>query len=79
MSAQPIPIDKLQLEAKRRRAEIRSDALYVSGALMVSAGLGLIRVHFGLIAAGGFCLILPCLELATGFIRGLKAPLPRGR
>jgi hypothetical protein len=78
MSAQPVPIDKQQEEVKRRRrAEFRSDALYVAGALLVTAGMAMIRIRWGFIAAGLFCMLLPLLELATGFIRGLKAPAPR--
>jgi len=75
MSAQPIPIAAKQQEelAKRRRAERRSDVLYVVGALMVTAGVSLFRIRWGLIAGGFFCMLLPMLELATGFIRGIRA------
>jgi len=38
----------------------------------------MIRIRYGLIALGAFCLLLPMLELATSFIRGLRAQQPRG-
>ncbi len=80
MSAQPIPISKLEELTKRKRAaELRSDVLYIAGAVMVTVGLGMLRIAAGLIAGGCFCLLLPCLELATGFIRGLHAWRPRSR
>lgn len=66
-----------EIAKKKRRAEIRTDALYVAGALLVTAGVAKIRPSWGLIAAGFFCMLLPLLELATGFIRGLRMPLSR--
>jgi hypothetical protein len=75
MSSQPIqmPIPKQEELAKaKRRAALRSDLLYLAGAVLVTIGVGLIRVKFGLITAGGFCLLPPGLELASGFIRGLR-------
>lgn len=73
MSAQPIPIATKQEElAKRRRAELRSDVLYIAGALMVTLGVSLFHIRWGLIAGGSFCMLLPLLELATGFIRGIR-------
>jgi hypothetical protein len=79
MSSQPIPIgtrqqQEAELLKKRRRSARRSDALYIAGAVLVAAGLGCIRFYLAPIALGVFCLILPGLELATGFIRGLRAP-----
>lgn len=87
MSAQPIqPIrpsvtperaKQEELAKKKRRSELRTDALYIVGALLVTAGIATLRISWGLIAAGFFCMLLPLLELATGFIRGLRIPLPR--
>jgi hypothetical protein len=78
MSSQPVSINRQQqteeLKAKRQRAERRSDALYVAGAVLMSAGLGWIRIYLALIALGIFCLVFPALELITGFIRGLRSP-----
>lgn len=78
MSTQPVPINHLrqsdEMKAKQKRAARRSDALYVAGAVLVAAGLGCIRLYLAPIALGAFCLLLPLLELATGFIRGLRAP-----
>ena len=84
MSAKPISISDLDrqrgkeeiLKAKRR-AEFRSDALYVAGAVLVTTGVSMVRIRWGLIAAGFFCMLLPLLELATGFIRGLRNVQPR--
>lgn len=75
MSAQPIPITKQEeLAKKKRRAEFRSDALYVAGAVLVTTGVCNLRLSWGLIAGGSFCMLIPLLELATGFIRGLRMP-----
>jgi hypothetical protein len=75
MSAQPIPITKQEeLAQKKRRAEFRSDALYIAGSLLVTAGVSLVHISWGLVTGGCFCMLLPLLELATGFIRGLKTP-----
>lgn len=75
MSTQPIPIaqqsKEQQLQAKLR-ADFRSDMLYVAGGVLVSIGAGIIRVRYGVISAGAFCLLPPVLELASGFIRGLR-------
>jgi hypothetical protein len=76
MSSNPVPINRQQreqLDAKaRKRASWRADALYVCGAALVTSGVGLAKIKFGLIAAGGFCLLLPVLELTSSFIRGLR-------
>jgi hypothetical protein len=75
MSTQPIPIAKPEeMKKAKRRAELRSDLLYVAGALLVTSGVAMIRVKLALMTAGGFCLLFPMLELATGFIRGLRVP-----
>lgn len=64
-----------EIAQKKQRAERRSDVLYIIGAALVVAGIAMIRAKFALITAGAFCLIFPVLELTTGFIRGLRAPL----
>ena len=72
MSTSPVPKQREQLDAKARaRVSWRADALYICGAVLVTAGVGLVKVKFGLITAGGFCLLLPVLELTSSFIRGL--------
>jgi hypothetical protein len=80
MKTQPVAIDRPvqpeELKAQRRRAALRSDALYIVGAVLVAAGLGEVRFFLAPIALGLSCLIFPVLELATGFIRGLRL-LPR--
>ena len=72
----PVPINRQQqtdeLKAKQKRAAQRSDALYIAGAVLIAAGLGWIRLYLAPIALGVFCLVFPVLELATGFIRGLR-------
>jgi hypothetical protein len=73
MSSSPVPINRQTREQQARaRASWRADALYVCGAALVATGLGLVKIRFGLIAAGGFCLLLPVLELTSSFIRGLR-------
>ena len=82
---QPVPISQPTTQAEdakiqRRRAERRSDALYVAGGVLISAGLGFVRFYLAPIALGVFCLVFPALELTTGFIRGLRAAAhPQGR
>lgn len=61
-----------QAEEQRRKAGRRSDLMYVSGAGLITAGVGLFRIRYGLIAAGVFLLLPPLLELASGFLRGLR-------
>jgi len=58
---------------QQRRAARRSDALYWAGVVLVACGLGEIRFYLAPIAIGFFCLVIPSLELAAGFIRGLRA------
>ena len=73
MSSNPVPIDRQTREQQvRARASRRADALYICGAALVSTGVAHVKVEFGMIAAGGFCLLLPVLELASSFIRGLR-------
>jgi hypothetical protein len=76
MSAQTVPFPKPEELAKaKRRAELHQDLLYISGALLVTAGIGLAAgLKFALIAAGSFCLIFPLTGIATSFIRGIRAP-----
>lgn len=80
MSSQPVPLDRaprpkaIEQQKKAAAQERRSDALYIAGAVLVAAGLGCIRFYLAPIALGVFCLVLPLLELTTGFIRGLRAP-----
>jgi hypothetical protein len=82
MSAKPIPFpinEKQEQVERRKKAEGRSDTLYIAGAILVAAGVGMIRFYLAPIALGFFCLLLPALELATGFVRGLRAPQPGRR
>lgn len=87
MSAQPIPIAQQSRAAEERAALLkkqaehsrRSDLLYIAGAVLVAAGLGWIRLYLAPIALGCLCLVFPVLELATGFIRGLRATHSQGR
>lgn len=77
MSAQPIPIEKAaELARARRHAEVRADALYVVGASLVTIGIGLMEFKFALIVAGCFCLLPPVLQLASGFLKGIR-PIAR--
>jgi hypothetical protein len=71
MSSQPLPMDRA---AQQKRAARRSDALYVAGAVLVTVGVGMFRIRLGMIVAGGFCLLLPLLEISGSFIRGLRTP-----
>lgn len=77
MPASP-QIRKEEQEQKAKKAARRSDVLYFAGAALVTAGVSMIRIRYGLITLGAFCLLLPMLELATSFIRGLRAQQPRG-
>ena len=84
MSTQPVSITRPQnpaeeLKAQQRRAARRSDALYWAGVVLVACGLGFIRFYLAPITIGFFCLVFPMLELATGFIRGLRAAHSQGR
>jgi hypothetical protein len=78
MSTQPVPINRQQqvdeLKAKQKRAARRYDVLYWAGVVLVACGVGEIRFYLAPIAIGFFCLVIPSLELAAGFIRGLRAP-----
>lgn len=51
------------------------DCLYWSGAALVSLGLlfdGPNGLTHGLVAAGGFCLLIPVLPIVQGFVKGLR-------
>lgn len=67
------PTPEQILEA-RRRHEQKSDALYISGAILVVIGVA--TLHHGLpyaaMAAGAFCLLFPCSEFLISFIRGVR-------
>jgi len=61
----------------RKKAERRADILYVAGAVLVTIGMGMARMRYGFITAGAFCVLLPLMELVSGFIKGLRAPRSR--
>jgi predicted Co/Zn/Cd cation transporter (cation efflux family) len=71
----PEAIETQKREARRR--ELRSDLLYVAGALLVVCGIALRSFSIAIIFAGIFSLLMPMLELASGFIRGLRRPRAR--
>lgn len=84
MNPQPIPIrpkqpqtpdEQARAAAKKKaaRAEFRKDALFIAGSLLCTAGAGMVRIWLGFLTAGFFCLLTPSLDLAIGFIRGLRA------
>ncbi len=78
MSAQPIPIakqppSKEEAAKAQRRASFRDDAMYIAGAVLVTVGAGMVRPWAAFFAAGVFLLLIPVLQLVTGFIRGLRA------
>jgi hypothetical protein len=77
VSTQPVAINRQQqadeLKLQLKRSARRSDALYISGAVLVAAGLGWIRLYLAPIALGAFCLVFPALELATSFVRSLRS------
>lgn len=78
----PAPISAPEREKMIRaieRKDKRSDILYYAGSIFIAAGLGMIRVSYGLIAAGAFCLLPPMLELASGFLKGLRSGPQRSR
>lgn len=82
MSTQPLQMPaarptKEDLAKAKRRSEFRNDALYVAGALLVTAGVSLVHISWGLMAGGFFCMLLPLLELASGFIRGVRSKATR--
>jgi hypothetical protein len=78
MSSQPtqMPVSpqvrKDDQERKRARAARTSDLLYFAGAALVTVGAGMHSIRIGLITAGAFLLLMPMLELATSFIRGVR-------
>jgi len=80
MSTQTIPIDRreelVKAKEQQKRQAQRADCLYLAGAVLVTAGVALCRWRFAPIAAGVFCLLPPLLELASGFVKGLRV-VPR--
>lgn len=63
---------KTQRELQAKRQALRSDVLYVAGAAVVTIGVGLMEWKWSLIVGGAFLLLPPVLELASGFIKGLR-------
>lgn len=51
----------------------RKDLLFLLGGVLVVAGVALTNRSHALIAAGGLLLVVPVLELLSGFIRGLRS------
>lgn len=74
MSTQPIHItpEVKEAQAKAKAHENQADWLYIAGGILVVVGIALHSIATALIVAGGFCLLCPMLELAAGFIRGLR-------
>ena len=70
---------KEEAERKLARAARRSDALYFSGAILCTMGAGMYQIRIGLIVAGCFLLLIPMIELAASFIRGLRPAPTRNR
>jgi len=70
---------KEEAERKLAHAARRSDALYFAGAALFTAGAAMYQLRMGLIAAGCFLLLIPVLELAGSFIRGLRPAPTRNR
>ena len=74
----PVSIGDQDQRAKRLRDQAecqarRSDALYVAGGACVTIGVGFFDWKISVIVAGLFCLLPPMLELASGFVKGLRA------
>lgn len=46
--------------------------MFYFGAAMISIGVTILRPACGLITAGAFVVLLPLLEIASGFVRGLR-------
>lgn len=51
----------------------RKDLLFLLGGALVVAGVAMWSVPRAFITAGGLLLIVPLLELLSGFIRGLRS------
>jgi hypothetical protein len=64
------------IAAEQRRRDMRSDCLYIAGAVLVVTGIAMLHGGrpYATIAAGAFCLLLPCSEILMSFIRGLRLP-----
>jgi hypothetical membrane protein len=60
--------------AARRRHELKSDLLYIVGAVLVVVGIAMRPGGYphAAMAAGAFCLLFPCSEFLMSFIRGLR-------
>jgi len=69
----PLPPTPKQIEQAKRRKSFRDDVLYYAGAVLVTLGLGEIRIYLAPIALGCFCLLTPLLGLAQSFLRGIRA------
>ena len=63
-------------KAAQRRSSLRDDVLYIAGAVLVTMGLGELRIYLAFISLGAFCLLTPLLGLAQSFLRGIR-PQPR--
>jgi hypothetical protein len=80
MNPQPIAVpspdrkrDDAELKAAaKKRAERRSDVLYIAGAALITIGAGMIRIYLAPIAAGCFAMLLPMMEVVTAFVRGVR-------
>jgi hypothetical protein len=77
MSTSPLPVrrmpDTAEQKQHRDRAALRSDAMYFAGAWLMSAGAWLFRHWVGLVVFGLFLALPPLLELASGFLKGLRS------
>lgn len=69
--------EKAKREIQTKRHAQRADALYVAGAAVVTVGVGLMEWKWALIVGGAFLLLPPLLELASGFIKGLRQSVRR--
>lgn len=65
-----------EVAAEQLRRDMRSDALYIVGAVLVVTGIAMLHggLPYATVAAGAFCLLLPCSEILMSFIRGLRLP-----
>lgn len=72
------PTQETVMEAQRRH-ELKSDLLYIVGAVLVVAGIAMRPGGrpFAAMAAGAFCLLFPCTECVISFIRGIRGPKSR--
>lgn len=69
-----MPRPKPTAEENQKRAERRADLMYFAGAGTIAIGVA--TIHFpagrGLVTAGAFVILLPLLEIASSFIKGLR-------